>query len=278
MKIYIPEISGIGGGHTFTRNFKETVLDKIVNSKYNADIFFITGATLINRNELEGFKGKIVLRVDGVPEDSRNRGTGWPRLKDFAKVASLIIFQSNFVLETVGSLLGVSGEVIYNGVDQTVFKVEGDRFPKFGHPSVLYCNYRKGEQNKRVEEAVERFRYYKLEYPDATMTFVGRFPKHLRDWDFWMLDYERNKDWQVLPPTDDREILAKIMRSCDKIAFPSFADPCPNTLIEAMSCGCDPLWINEYGGQKEIVDNWDKVDWSRERMVQEYISAFERIL
>lgn len=288
MKIYIPTgaiENKIGGGHTFTRNFLATCSD-VVDTLEECDVFFITGATLVSRSEFElaiRLGKKIAFRVDGVPEDWRNRGTGWSRLRDYAKKSDVVIYQSDFISKTVGRVLGVEGYVIYNGIDTSVFKVDGEKLPEFGKPSVLYCNYRKGEHNKRVEEAIERFRYYKLINPEATMTFVGNYSKqqflwNKKSWDFGMLDLERDKDWRYLGIVSDRIELATIMRSCQYIAFPSFADPMPNTLIEAMSCGCKPLWINDYGGQKEIVDNWENTDWSRERMTKEYLDAFRSLL
>jgi len=290
MKIYIGGINNIkgkiGGGHSFTRNFLATCSD-VVDTLEECDVFFITGATLVPRSEFEraiSLGKKIAFRVDGVPEDWRNRGTGWSRLRDYAKRSDLVIYQSDFISRTIGRLLGVLGYTIYNGINTSVFKVDGEKLPKFGEPSLLYCNYRKGEHNKRVEEAIERFRYYKIDNPEATMTFVGNFSKqqYLWDkvnWEFGMLDLERNKDWQYLGIVSDREKLATIMRSCDYIAFPSFADPCPNTLIEALACGCKPLWINDYGGQHDVVKLWEVgFDWSKERMVKQYLDLFKGVL
>lgn len=294
MKIYIPQLKegAIGGGWSFTRNFIDLAGDKLVNTLEEADIFFITGATLVSREDFVyalSLEKKIVLRADGIPEDWRNRGTGWSRFSDYAHVSDLVIYQSDFIANTIGKYLKErqynksKTAIIYNGVDTNVFKPEGDKFRQFGNPSILYVNYRKGENNKRVEEAIERFRYFKLDNPDATMTFAGNFPKQQflwngSSWDFGMLDLENKKDWQYLGIISDRQKLAKIMRSADYLAFPSFADPCPNTLIEGLMCGLKPLWINEYGGQHDIVKLWESgFDFSREHMVSNYIKKFESL-
>lgn len=289
MKIYIPNSSNtkIGGGFSFLKNFTDCLSQfgsEYVNDYNASDIILISGATMVNRDQFNEFKSsgkKVVLRVDGIPEDWRNRGTGWSRLKEFSQRSDLVIYQSDFSKRTTGRLLGVDGSVIYNGIDTSVFKPEGDKFPVFGNPSIIYCNYRKGEHNKRVEEAIERFRIMRLDFPQAKITFVGDFSKEQFlwneiDWDFGMLDFK--DDWQYLGILSDRNLLAKAMRSSDFIAFPSFADPCPNTLIEAMCCGCKPLWINEYGGQKEIVDRFFDYDWSKENMTNQYLYLFKGIL
>lgn len=281
VKIYIPNVrlDKIGGGWTFTKNFYELAGEHLVGTVDECDIFFITGATLVKRHEISEAKDKgkkIVLRVDGVPEDARNRGTGWSRLRDYAKMADLVIYQSNFIKDTVGRLLNAKRiGIIYNGVDTNVFNATDKTYKE---DSILYVNYRKGEQNKRVEEAIERFRYYKLDHPEAKMTFVGLFPKVIREWNFWLLDLKKGVDYDYYGVAVSRVELANIMREHEYIAFPSFADPCPNTLIEAMACGCKPLWINKYGGQHCIVTRWDGMDWSREHMVKSYLESFEGIL
>jgi len=277
----------IGGGPSFVRNFCKII--KSMGHEYtrcgsgqNWDVGFCPGATMTTREDWEmaklrqrAFKKPLILRVDGIPEDWRNRGTGWSRLRDYAKEANEVIYQSCFIRDTVGKLLRrPEGKVIYNGIDTKVFTPKGDKFPKFGNPSILHINYRK-DPNKRWDEVITRFRYFKLKHPGAAITFVGNYPSDIVQYNFGLGMYERNKDWQYLPATANREELAKIMRSADFFAYPSFADPMPNVLIEALSCGLKPVWINDYGGQKEIVDNWDKIDWSKERMVKDYLELFE---
>ena len=285
MKVCLPSDSNmdIGGGWTFKRNLieaaKRTGLFEVVSRGADWDIALVSGATMITRDTWQALKqkGKVVLRVDGVPEAWRNRGTGWSRLRDYAKKADRIIYQSKFVQRTVGGLLGRGGFVIYNGTDKSIFKPHGLRLPKFGSPSLLNVYFRK-DPNKRIEEVIMRFREFKVHNVGATLTLVGRYPTYLRQWKFGMLDLKEGKDWRYMGIAEHRDGLAKMMRSCDYFAYPSFADPMPNVLIEAMSCGLKPLWINDYGGAKEIVDNWHKVDWGLERMGEEYINAFEKIL
>lgn len=300
MKLHIPNLKSnkIGGGWSFLNNLvrgmKEIKEPVELAELEDADLLFLPAPTMAQRGIVQRAKklGKpIVLRMDGVPEDWRNRGTGWNRTKEFADVADVVIYQSEFIKNTVGRLLerslckDIPYTVIMNGTDTDVFKSAGDTYPAFGNPSLLYVNFRKGEHNKRVEEAIERFRYYKLSHPKATMTFVGNFSKQQflwdkKHWEFGMLDMEEGKDWQYLGIVKSREEMAKIMRSCDILAFPSFADPCPNTLIEGLCCGLKPMWINSYGGAKEIVDirRHDPLSFSKERMAKEYMEVFKELV
>ena len=288
MKVYLPNDStmGIGGGWTFRRNLIKATEHQpfeIVDSAQECDVALVCGATMVMREtwqQLTTLPCKVVLRVDGVPEDWRNRGSGWPRLRDFAKEADAVVHQSQFVRRTVGRLIGRNGRVIVNGCDLTVFKAGGDKLPRFGSPSVLCVNYRKDE-NKRVVETVVRFREFKLDNSGATLTFVGRVPNYLAQHNYGLLDLVRDRDWRMLNVFNDSRTMARVMRSHDSISFPSFADPCPNTLIEALCCGCKPLWICPYGGASEIVDMFvaRSVDfWSLGRMGKEYCELFRHVL
>jgi len=283
MKIYLPQKDRkvIGGGWTFTNNLKKTLKGKVkfVDKIEDCDIFFIPGSTMTDRVSFvkaKELKKKIILRVDGIPEDWRNRGTGWSRLRDYSKDADIIIYQTKFIKNTIGGLLKKDGYVIYNGVDKSIFKPLGEKFPEFGNPCIINLNYR-NDPNKRIEEVITRFRELKFREPEATITFVGKYPVYLLQWKFGMLDFKAGIDWNYTGVIGDRKILAKILRSGDYFAFPSFADPCPNSLIEALACGLKPLWINDYGGAKEIIDNWGKVDFTIETMGSEYLALFKQI-
>ena len=154
MKIFIVNQSKqtTGGGFTFISNFVKGLNKlgiKTVNRVEDCDVFFISGATLVTRDEFKRakeLKKKIVLRVDGIPEDWRNRGTGWSRLKDFAREADVIIYQSEFVRNTIGKMLDKDGAVIYNGVDEGIFRPIRDGNDKFGKPAILHINFRRLRQ------------------------------------------------------------------------------------------------------------------------------------
>lgn len=277
MKIFIVNQSKqtIGGGFTFIQNFIKG-LNKLgietVDCMEDCDVFFISGATLVTRDEFKRareLKKKIILRVDGIPEDWRNRGTGWSRLKDFAREADVVVYQSGFTKNVIGRMLNRDGVVIYNGVDKSIFKPRKVN-KKFGNPSILHINFR-GDPNKRWDEVISRFREHRLDNPDAKISFVGNYPKEMIQYNF---GFERDicRHTGVI---NNPNVLASLMQEYDYIAFPSFADPCPNTLIEAMSCGLTPLWVNPYGGQAEITGYWDKIDWSLERMTKGYLEVIK---
>jgi len=271
----------IGGGWTFLRNFQKGISDvKHALNNNGYDVSMACAPTMVSRDRWDAAKIKPrVLRADGVPEDCRNRGTGWPRMRDYGKEADLVIYQSQFSKQTTGRLMKRDGLVISNGVDTSIFTNKGQKEKSFGSPSVVFVHFR-SDPNKRFQEVIERFRQYKIEHPKAAITFIGDYPKQQIKWhpkklDFGMLDLVEGKDWRYLGVVRNRSKLAQILRSCDYIAYPSFADPCPNTLVEAMACGAKPLWPNEYGSTIEIMDLFKNgYDFSLKNMVIKYIKCF----
>ena len=101
MKIYIAkfEPDRIGGGWSFASNFHDGMGDLITANYDEADIYFITSPSMVQRDEVAKAKAdgkKIVLRLDNAVRNSRNRNTGMTRMKDFAEWSDLIIYQSNW--------------------------------------------------------------------------------------------------------------------------------------------------------------------------------------
>lgn len=272
----------IGGGWTFFHNLTEGLKQlghTISNTGY--DVSLACAPTMVPRDQWVAAANKPrVLRLDGVPEDFRNRGTGWSRMREYSQNANSVVYQSNFVKNTIGKLLGRDGTVICNGTNTNVFNNQRQK-ESFGKPSVLFVYYR-NDPNKRFQEVIERFRYYKLDNPEAALTFVGDYPKEQVFWnkktyDFGMLSLVPNKDWRYIGIITDRNKLATVMKSHDYIAYPSFADPCPNTLIEALSCGCKPLWTNDYGSSNEIVQLFKNgYDFSCKNMAQQYVTTLQQ--
>jgi glycosyltransferase involved in cell wall biosynthesis len=252
----------VGGGWSFLRNLKKGLIAKghqISNRGY--DVSMACAPTMVSRDSWVLAAGKPrVLRTDGVPEDFRNRGTGWSRMKQFAHQADLVIYQSKFVKNTIGRLLKEDGKIICNGVDTSIFRKDGDKMPRFGQPSIVFVHFRH-DPNKRFQEVIERFRYYKIDNPNATMSFIGDYPKNQVFWnkkkrDFGMLDLKEGKDWRYMGIIRDRTQLAKALRSFDYVAYPSFD-----------------------GSSEEIIKLFSKKhNFSLKSMAERYVGCFNELI
>lgn len=266
MNIHIPYISDqqVGGGYTFYRNFNKAVAKHmpdemtLVPENEQHDILFAFSPTTISGEVIERSKAagaKFVLRMDGVPEDSRNSGRGTRRLVEYALKADLIIYQSEFIYKTVGRILQNNGvrsphAIVHNGVDTEIYNPDGPKIAFVGKPNILSMAYRK-DNNKRYEEVLAMYREYWMSNKNANLVCIGRYPSEWQDYNMGFFNGERH---QRLGVVTDETAKASMIRSCDLMFYPSFADPAPNAVLEAMACGV-PILYNPYGGSQEILGN-----------------------
>lgn len=263
MRIHIPYISdqNIGGGYTFYRNFVKAIQTyfpdiQIVQEHEPHDILMafapntVTGE-VIARSKQKG--AKFVLRMDGVPEDNRNSGRGSRRLVENSLQADHIIYQSMFTKQTVGMLLARNGvhcpsSIIMNGVDHEVYTPDGPKIDFKGKPNILSIFYRK-DPNKRYEEVLAMYREYFSHNNQANLVLLGRYAT---EWMTYNMGFFNGEKYQRLGVVTDELAKATMIRSCDMLFYPSFADPAPNAVLEAIACGV-PVMYNGYGGTAEIV-------------------------
>lgn len=262
MKVYVPNISNtsIGGGWTFLANLNKAAqlsgMFELTDDQNDFDALFAFAPTTVDGETIARAKkmGKpFVLRMDGVPEDSRNSGRGTRRMVEYALQADFIVYQTEFVKRTVGRILhdlGVNApsRIIYNGVDTEKFTPKGGKLPLEGNLKILHVNYRK-DNNKRVEEVVQMYRELWTYRKDANLILMGRYPTEWMQYGMGFFAGERFKPLGIV--TDD-SYKAMVMRSCDVFFYPSYADPAPNVVLEAMACGL-PIYYQAYGGVHEMV-------------------------
>lgn len=279
MKIYAPNKSksAIGGGWTFLRNFKKALKDKatFVETWQECDIIFVFGVTAIDKTEIHNAVQagkKLVLRVDNIPKKSRNRRQDpAARLEELGKIASAVVYQSKWCKDYAGYFAG-DGVIINNGVDTEIFNRDNR---KSDGKTFLYINYN-NNPNKRFEEALYRFEMIWREDEEAHLVIGGKpSSEYLENPEYnWDLNVPAKVEYAGI--LESPQAVAEIMKQCDYILYPSFAEAYPNTLLEALACGVEPLYINEEGGSEELIDitmhNGIK---TIQQMGDEYLALFE---
>lgn len=281
MKVYIPNNSkqSIGGGWTFLRNFTKAYgASEIVTSWHSCDVILITGATMTDRNEMIEAKNsgkKIVFRVDNIPRDSRNRGTAFSRMLDFARLSDYIIFQSQWALDYAGWWFKDNGiditnksAIIYNGVDTECFYLHDENKQERVQGRYVYAQFNRDE-NKRMTEAFYLFHQEYRKNKNVELWLVGQFSPELIQNNF---DFFAGEDITYLGVIQDPLEMGDIFRGAEYLLFPAFADASPNTVMEAMACGCKVIGVNETGGTRELLDVQDR---SIEDMANDYKFIFE---
>lgn len=288
-KIFIPNQSKqtLGGGFIFIENLKKGLqtsgLGKLVNTWQECDAVLIASVTMTDRKEIDEAKAakkKIILRVDNMPKDSRNRGTAFSRMKDYGKTADFIIFQSEWAREYVGSWLefnhGVNlnkSKVIYNGVDTEFFYFKDD--PNKRPENYIFISFN-NDENKRYPEAAyyfyqKSFEAKKAKKPLPLLKIVGNLAN--KDLPGYKFDFFNDEKIEYTPPINDRKKVGDMLRSCKYLLFPAFADASPNTISEAMACGCKPELINPVGGSQEVVDQYSKKILTIQDMAKSYVEV-----
>lgn len=280
MKIYMPNISSgsIGGGWTFMANFKAGVEKSgkatFVNSWQESDIFFIIGPTVVDPSEVRAARqaGKqIIFRVDNVPKKSRNkRSSPHERMKEFADIADVVVYQSNWAAMYCGPLCG-EGTVIQNGVDQSVFYPNPDL--RSDHDIYLFAFHGKSEL-KQFWLAHYLFQMAFRKNRNAEFWFAYDFGRDLEELVDSNFDFWNGEKYEYLGVIKNQHQMVSTMQICKYLIFPSVVDAAPNTVLEARACGMEVLFASDgtLSGTKEMLD--PDLDISLDRMIEEYLALF----
>jgi glycosyltransferase involved in cell wall biosynthesis len=249
--IYIANSSkqAIGGGWSFIDNLRKAIPEDVTESYDEASVYFITSATMVQRDEVEkAFDDgkKIILRVDNAVRNSRNRNTGMTRMYDFAQLADTVVYQSLWSKKYLIPFLEKDGPVIHNSVDESLFKT-GDKTKEI----YLYSRFNRDE-TKNWEVARYWYSQKQLENPDAELWIVGQFSQELIDGNFDFYNGERYKFWGV----QSAEMMASLYAQAKYFIYTYFNDCYSNSLIEARMSGClidGPPYYLTTGGAPEII-------------------------
>jgi len=264
MKIKVPKAtqSGIGGGISFISNFKKAMapFGHQIVEEGDFDILFIAGATLCDRETVEDAKRQnkpIVLRVDNILEDSKNRNSGMPRMIEFARDADVVVYQSEWCKKLLNPILLGEPTIIYNGIDTDIFfprkqpkDWEGLRF--------FYSKFGRGE-GKNFNVVQYFWREYCLDKHSDTLVLAGRFAQDIQQINH-PFEFHNDEDYQYQGVIEDPYKQAELMRSCDVAILPYFSDACSNTILEAQACGL-PVIFNRSGGTPEIIEGGTELDF-----------------
>lgn len=269
---------GIGGGWTFLSNLKKAIPGLITNYD-NSDTYFIPSASMVSREDVVKAKEdgkKIVLRSDNIIRNSRNRNTGMSRMKSFADMADVVIFQSEFARDLLNPYLDAKRHtVILNSCDEKIFHPTNKKLN--GTTNYLYIRS-STDETKNWEMARSGFQ---LANNPKKLTIIGKgFDQNMIDYNF---DFYQGEDVRYVGEVRDKDTLADFYRANDYLLYSYFQDACSNTLIEALCCGLTVVncyGMAETGGTPEILAKfreYGKNYFFLERMGEEYRECLQAI-
>lgn len=287
MKISIPVDSQqkLGGGFTFARNLEKGLKQigvEVVSDPLQSDIAVVCGPTMISKETFQGLKDngvKIVARLDNVPRNSRNRGTGTNRLRSFAERSDQIVWQGEWAKWYLEDFVGKEGVIIHNGIDLDVFTPEGKNL-NLGMERknvYLYSRYSRDE-TKMWEVAWYEYQMIQRKNSGAKLLIIGKFSDENLNYDF---DFFRGENFDFLGVVDNEESMAKVLRSSGSLLATYFNDAFSNTYMEALACGVKLHNPNMSGGTPEMLQLWIEKDrdyFSLMRMATDYVKLFETMI
>lgn len=243
-----------GGGWTQARYLHEALGEPYESAKD----YLITGPTMVSHSEVEQAKrdGKrIILRVDNAVRDSRNRGTGMSRLKAFADVADIVVYQSKWARDFLYPFTKKDGVVILNGGDTKLYNPDNRVDTE---DSYLYARSSRDEGKQWI------MAWYWFCNNKGTLEIVGKFSSENLEWGFDFFNGEKIRFLGEQPNLIDA------FKRNKYFLYTYLNDACSNTLIEAILSGCeiiDVYGMLRTGGANEIMHC---NDLSVERMIREY--------
>lgn len=272
-----------GGPLVFMGRLKESMISKGVYSEddfnkwINLSFKKIPKEVLKKREDIE-----IIVRFDGIYNVSLVPGKIQPTLKSIwdraffryinnkivknYNMADKVIYQSEFSKFHIEELLlkrfkvdlgNKKTKIIYNGVDINRFRPEANLKNTSNFPNILVSH--RMVPNKRahqIPQIISKLRNY---YPNLKVHVVGKGVKNPLYFNENSLDYFKKQvkalglnEYFCFHGYIEPNNLPQVYNSCDFMLNLSYADPCPNVVIEAMACGL-PVIAPNSGGIPELV-------------------------
>lgn len=274
--IYNDSSQSLGGGFRFIENFMKGVQGTPIVDYDQADVILIPSPSMVYRTDpvvaLKEKGKKIVLRVDNIVRDSRNRGAGMSRMKSLSEIADEVVYQSEWSRNLLKHYLKREGVVIYNGVDTSIFSHKGAYYDSpQNHPVYLYSRFNRDE-GKNWFKVYYRYIEIQREQPEAKLMIVGQFSPEVVQYNF---DFFDNENIEYKGVIDSPAEMAKLYRSADYLFAPYYNDCYSNTYQEALACGCELFEPDMSGGTPELIKNGVI---NCERMVEKYKELFSLLL
>ena len=210
---------------------------------------------------IKGKKIPIVLNQNGVFYEAWYQGN-WQyenaRMSTPYHLADYVFYQSKFCEEAANKFLGKrkgDSEILYNAVNTALFKPNKESFYQTDTPFIFLLT---GQIDKhlyyRVESTIKALAAVIKEGLNAKLIISGGL-----DYDVTKLskalinELKINNSVKFTGPYK-QEDAPSIYNYANAYIMTKHNDPCPNTVIEALSCGL-PVLYSHSGGVPELVGN-----------------------
>jgi glycosyltransferase involved in cell wall biosynthesis len=240
-----------GGPSNFLKNLKKSLKNEnISNTSYYINPF--TSCNIYANVVRNPWNRPYFFRVDGVGFDKCKSQEEMDSLNSSIlsgiKNAKGVIYQSEFSKKLAEKTLGYvtdKSTTIINGTNQEIFNEIGDnRREKLGiaKDALVFITSARWRPRKRLKDTVAIFKDFAKKYVGETYLIVVGIENN-----------NNNNNIIIYIPHIDNSELPFYLRTADIYLFLGWLDPCPNSVVEAISCGLPTICTN-IGGTREIVN------------------------
>lgn len=201
--------------------------------------------------------------VDDFVSQRRNEKLNRPIRNMLAK-ADGVVFQSEFTRTMVRHFIlpCASGNVIMNGVDLRTFRPpeHSERSGKKGLDILVSHQFRPHKRLHDVIRVVSKLRdLQRPSHQPITLHVLGGDSRNAFEMAKAVITQERMEDCVKFWGHQPAETLPNFYRRCDFMMALPLWDPCPNTVVEAISCGLPVITTKASGGIPEIMDQAGRI-------------------
>lgn len=252
--IYIPfnNFTSIGGPSTFMYNLR-VYLDSI-NYKYHAvpmddiSIFFPIIFNIPALEQIKNSGGYVIQRLDGIYYPSKH-GNKHIELnseikKIYLKYTDHVVFQSNYSKKQCFEMLGVKDQqnysIIINGVNKEIFIPDNRESASEIIEFITTGNFRNIDMIEPVVAALDSL----AGKFDFRLNIIGPIVNE-------SLKGLLQRDYVVTHGSKTIYEIAEILPKMDIFIYSHLNPPCPNSVLEAISCGL-PVVGFDSGSMNEL--------------------------
>lgn len=206
------------------------------------------------------------LKDRGIPVVLNQNGVFYPawypdewqyeneRMAKALLLSDHIFYQSEFCKKSADRFLGAtpkSYEILYNGVDTQFFKPDQKREGN-GRFRFLVSGNIGASTYYRLLNAIDALALARQQGLDIEIVFAGMIPQVLETQLRNYIIHKNVQEYFILSGEYKRHEAPQIFSDADAYLITKHNDPCPNVVLEAMSCGL-PILYSASGGVPELV-------------------------
>lgn len=223
-------------------------------------VYLVSGALYLNKRTIDFLSDKripIVLNQNGVgyPAWTKDWEIINKRMSYAHGAANHIFYQSEFCKRNAEKYLGTingQSEILYNGVDTDFFTPCTQENKKIEPFKLLMTGHMRQSSMGVLKRTIEAMSIVNKKGLYATLQIAGFIPDDIKTVIYSFIDDMNVRSFIDLTGPYTRLEAPTLLGSADGFVSLKYNDPCPNSILEALSCGL-PILYSKSGGTPELV-------------------------